>query len=656
MWAGIDNLPESGYCIAMEKNCLKMSKVWILFLALALSLCLPALAAEAAVTTITCGEEIAIQGSGAVTDGQTIEISKPGHYILSGKLIGGRVVVKARGGEVSLELADFYGENSEREVIDLRQAASVRLLLREGTHNVLLAGRLEELGAAAGSGAALEADCPLTLEGEGALAVYGCLNNGLSVAGDLTMNGGDIQIQAAHEGIKAQNLSLAGAEVTLSALNDGLELAGSLEVSNGSLEIRAARDGIDAMGDVVLSGGSVTVYTDEFAFPAETLEGLSAATEASETAEEISFKVRKTIYNESDQYWALFSNGDGASVWVEVPFEKTGSQNMYFTLEAPAGFSQFVVYRYTQAQEPRSTELYDACTDTLSLSDKEIYSVSSVKDGRMTGAWSTQNSGMGGWMSWGNPYKRDYSCKGIKSLGNFVLSGGELAVGAWDDAIHAGGTVTVEGGLATLYAIDDGLHSDGEMFINGGQVDILGAYEGIEGYNIYMNGGKVTADCWDDGTNAGIYFVMNGGELDLTLPQGDTDGLDANYALWMTGGFICVRSDAMGGMAGTIDTGWGGATVKGGSLVSVGATAEIPHSGEGNVNYVYFYKDFPAGDYALLNAAGEELLHYSTAQNYYGSFISSEHLELGEEYQITLNGETYLRWTQEKAQQTVRNR
>ncbi len=636
----------------MKKGQKKWYKVWLLALVFILALSLPALAAES-VTTIACGDEILIQGEGAATDGQTIEITKPGHYVLAGKLLGGRVLVKVRGGEVTLELAGFYGENSQQEVIDLRQAASVCLRLGEESHNTLLSGRLEELGAVDGGGAALEADCPLRIEGTGALDIYGCLNNGLSCEGALELAGGQLQIQSAREGVKAQSLLLDGAELTVTALDDGLELAGTMESRSGSLFVRAARDGIDGEGDISLSGGTIAIYTDGYAFSEETLAGITAAEEELVTAEEISFKVKKTLYNETDQYYALFFSDSGASVWVEILYDKPGSQNVYYSLDAPAGFPRFVIYRYTEAQAPRSTEIYDACTDTLELGDKEIYTVSSVQNGHMAGSWGTQNSG-NSWMSWGNPYKRDYSCKGLKSAGNITVSGGEITLACWDDAIHAAGYVAIHDGDLTLSAVDDGIHADGELYINGGSVDILTAYEGLEGYNIYMNGGSVTADCWDDGTNAGLYFVMNGGSLDLTLPSGDTDGLDANYALWMTGGYICVRSDAYGGVAGTIDTGWGGATVNGGTLLGIGAIAETPHSGNENVNYAYFSQSFPAGDYALLDGAGQELLRFRVEERYSGGFISSDLLVLGESYQITQDGNTYLRWTQDSARQTVR--
>lgn len=631
--------------------------VWTLLAALLLSA--GAMAAEESVTVITGKSGILIEGGGAETDGQTVVISRGGRYIITGKIPAGQLVVKARTADVELVLSDAYIANPDGAALEIRDAVSCRVVLEEGTNNTLVSGSEDE-SYSEPSGSVMKSEVDLTVEGSGRLDIYGYINNGLSCDGTLTLLGGTLDIEAAKEGLKAAELVLDGAAVTVSAGNDGLEAEGDVSLNSGCLTIDAARDGIDAQGSVSLGGtASVVIRTDSYAFSSEDLSAMSTSDEATEV-EEISFKVAMGYYAASDQYAALFTNDAGSSVWVDVPFEKTGSQNVYYSLDCPAGFDRFVVYRYVQGQTPRSTEAYDACTKELSLSEaQDIYTVSSIAGGSMTGAWSSNSSnnnmgGMGGgWMSWGNSNKRDYSCKGIKTVGDILLQGGTLLVECGDDSIHAGGIVHVTGGAITLTAVDDAIHADGDLTIDGGEIDILTAFEGLEGYNVYMNGGRVTASCLDDGTNAGVYLVMSGGELDLTLPSGDTDGVDANYAVWMTGGTICVRSNAMGGVAGTVDTGMGGITVNGGHLIAIGSTAEMP-SGSSEANYTYFSRSLQAGRYILVNDAGEELLSFRTEENYSGGFICSEALVLGQTYRIVRDGETLVSWTQTTARQTVR--
>lgn len=630
--------------------------LWAALAALLLSSA--ALASEGDTTEIRCGEEIVIVGGGAETDGKTVLISRGGRYVLSGSIPAGQLVVKAREAEVELVLSGLYISHPEGAALDIKNAASCTLCLADGSHNTLVSG-LSGAEYPAPSGAALHSDIDLTVTGGGALDIYGFINNGLSCDGYLCLAGGSISITAAKEGIKAEEVALEGAAVTVSAANDGLEAETSVRLASGSMDIAAARDGIDCAGDFSLSDpASLTVRTDSYAFGAETLAAMEGGEEEAVETEEISFKVSMSYYAETDQYYALFFREDGASVWVEVPFEKKGSQNMYYSLDCPAGFDRFVVYRYVQGQTPRSTEVYDACTKELELSNSQsTYTVSRITDGSMSGSWSSGTmggrGGGPGWMSWGNANKRAYSCKGIKCGGNILLEGGHLVVECGDDALHAGGYVWITGGGSTLSAVDDGIHADGNLVIDGGETDILTAFEGLEGYNIYMNGGRVTANCLDDGTNAGIYFIMTGGDLDLTLPAGDTDGLDANYAMWMTGGNICVRSNAYGGVAGTIDTGWGGATINGGTLVAIGAAAEVP-SRSSELNYTYFSKTLQPGRYMLTDGEGKELLSFRTEERYYGGFICSEHLELGGEYRLIGEGEMIVSWVQETARQTAR--
>lgn len=635
-----------------------MRKILALGLLAVMLLCVPAWAGEAE-TQITCSTQgVTIQGDGAASDGHTIVISDSGRYRLSGTLAVGQILVKARAAEVELILDGLYAANPEGAALDIKNAGSCVVTLAEGSSNTLVSGRVEEFGTAAdGSGAALRAACDLTVEGTGVLYIYGCLNNGISCDGALTLAGGTLHIQAAHEGLKADSFRLCGAYAAVSALNDGVEAAGDVLAESGTLILRAARDGIDAGGSVYVSDGAeLRIYTDDRAFPADTLTALAASAAEAEAAEEISLKVSMSYYAETDQYYALFFTESGASVWVAIPFEKQGSQNMYYSLDCPAGFEEFIIYRYTDGQTPRSQELYDACTKTLSLNGQSTYTISRIQDGVMTGAWSSGNTNMGGmmsWMSWGNTNKREYSCKGIKAGGNIEVSGGKLLVDCGDDALHADGYLWITGGESSLSAVDDALHADGYLVIDGGEIDILTAFEGLEGYNVYMNGGQVTADCLDDGTNASLYFVMTGGELDLTLAAGDTDGLDANYAVWMTGGTICVRSGGYGGVAGTVDTGWGGVTVNGGTLIAIGATAEVP-SRSSELNYAYFSKTLQPGRYTLTDGEGRELLSFRTEEKYSGGFICSELLELEGSFRLLMEGELILSWTQTSARQTVR--
>lgn len=190
-----------------------------------------ALASGTEATYITCGEQVVISGEGAATDGEIIVISGAGRYVLRGVLPVGQVLVKARAAEVELVLDGFYAANPEGPALDVKNAESCVIELAAGSSNTLVSGSVDSFGAAAeGSGAALRAECDLVIQGEGVLDIYGCLNNGISCAGQLALAGGTLHIQAAKEGLKADSFRLCGAWAEVSALNDGVEEIGRAHV------------------------------------------------------------------------------------------------------------------------------------------------------------------------------------------------------------------------------------------------------------------------------------------------------------------------------------------------------------------------------------------------------------------------------------------
>ena len=66
--------------------------------------------------------------------------------------------------------------------------------------------------------------------------------------------------------------------------------------------------------------------------------------------------------------------------------------------------------------------------------------------------------------------------EGIESKSDISISGGEVAVVAYDDAINSGNDFTVSGGTVLAYATNnDGMDSNGNMTISGGTVYAIGA-------------------------------------------------------------------------------------------------------------------------------------------------------------------------------------
>ena len=186
------------------------------------------------------------------------------------------------------------------------------------------------------------------------------------------------------------------------------------------------------------------------------------------------------------------------------------------------------------------------------------------------------------------------SDNGISGKDGIKLTGGTLRVTAADCAIEVNDYFAMNDGAVTLSAGNDGVHSEnngdtslGWIYISGGTMDItaaddalhalsiaqidggvfhISAAEGIEASWAQINDGELTIAASDDGINGArkstVYSTcveINGGTLTITMGQGDTDGIDSNGDLTITGGTISVNAQSAFDWDGTLT--WTGGTV-----------------------------------------------------------------------------------------------
>ena len=169
---------------------------------------------------------------------------------------------------------------------------------------------------------------------------------------------------------------------------------------------------------------------------------------------------------------------------------------------------------------------------------------------------------------------------GVSCKDDLKITGGVLNVSAADACIEANdsisvadGTITVKsskkdglhaenedddkedwiyicGGTINVTAADDGIHAVSIIQIDGGTINVTAA-EGIEATWVQINDGEITISATDDGINGGqksksytVCVEINGGSLSITMGQGDTDGIDTNGNLIITGGTISVNAQS----------------------------------------------------------------------------------------------------------------
>ena len=467
-------------------------------------------------TVITLGENITIEGDGAVADDSLLTITAAGRYLISGTLTNGQIVVDTQE-EKKVEIlfngvsvTSAFGpavfvKSAPKRVVLTTTKGSVNLLA-DGTDYLVPDDQQADGGIY--PNACVYACDDLTINGEGTLRITGNADKGINTKDDLKLEGGTVTIQSMGIGIRANDsLSMLGGEIHVTAGGDGVKTAnietegkGQLVVQGGALYITSTGDGLAAATDLTVSGGTVVIVTKD-------ADG--SVLQASATS-------------------VTTGNTGGSSRRPGGDMNGGWGGGMGGMMEGNSNKSSISAKGLKAA-------------GTLTVSGGKI-TVTAVDDG-------------------------------MHSDGSILISDGCIYIRSADDGIHAeteltirGGTteiaqsyeglealhILIEGGTNRVTATDDGTNASGGM--GGGMFPSFGQWS--------VNTSTVSEDA-PSVTITGGYTVINAGG----------DGLDSNGSVVMTGGTMLVYGPTNNGN-GPIDTGDGGyeMTVSGGLLLAVGSS------------------------------------------------------------------------------------
>ena len=180
----------------------------------------------------------------------------------------------------------------------------------------------------------------------------------------------------------------------------------------------------------------------------------------------------------------------------------------------------------------------------------------------------------------GGTYTITAASKAIEANDSIRIAAGTFDLTAGTDGLHAEnedddtlGYIYICGGSFHISAGDDGIHGVSVVQIDDGSFTITAA-EGIEGTYIQINGGTISIESWDDGINGAkkstaypATVEITGGTLTIRMASGDTDGVDSNGNLIISGGTIDVTGQSTFDCDGTV-TFTGGTVIVNGQQVT----------------------------------------------------------------------------------------
>jgi len=191
--------------------------------------------------------------------------------------------------------------------------------------------------------------------------------------------------------------------------------------------------------------------------------------------------------------------------------------------------------------------------------------------------------------------------KGIKAKNSVCIKDGTIDINSTDAAIKASkdddpekGFVVIDGGNISITTADKGIQAETHLTINGGLVDVKKCAEGLQAQMIDIVGGETHILASDDGISAAeiknktatntrggwgmnsgkngeVYVNIVGGKTFITVEGFDTDGIDANGALYIGGEAELYVShqggDIYGNMA-ALDADSGNSIVAGATVIA----------------------------------------------------------------------------------------
>lgn len=263
-----------------------------------------------------------IEGNGAYVHDGNVYIAYAGHYVLTGELTNGSVIIDADKSDKIWLLLDGVTIHCDNDAaIRVEQADKVFLTLADGMENTISTGTQYDAETVdSGVDGAIYSRDDLTVNGTGALVVNAEYEHGIVCNDDLVITGGNIAINAVQDGIHANDsVRIRDSVISISSGDDGITVSNKEEtaflyVESGRISVTDCYEGLEAV-DITIAGGTIDIMAAD--------DGINAAGSGENSVIRIidgDIRITNPSGRDAD---GLDSNGDiyidGGRVFISVP-------------------------------------------------------------------------------------------------------------------------------------------------------------------------------------------------------------------------------------------------------------------------------------------------------------------------------------------------
>jgi len=205
----------------------------------------------------------------SLSDGQNVEITESGIYVLQGNATNVSVIVNADDEKVQLVLDGISISNDTNPCIYVKSADKVFVTTTDSENTLTVSGEFSADGET-NTDAVIFSKDTLVINGTGTININST-KNAIASKDSLKVTGSTLNINCSNHGLEAKDvIAIYDGTITISSGKDGIhceneddDTKGLVYIYNGTLNIDAESDGIQGNAAVKIDGGTININSAE---------------------------------------------------------------------------------------------------------------------------------------------------------------------------------------------------------------------------------------------------------------------------------------------------------------------------------------------------------------------------------------------------------